>query len=351
MASIDPNSMTAWLTRFLASMQTKGYSERSIEWRGIGVRGFIGWCEARSITRPEEVTRPIVERYQRYLFLYRSPKSGKPLSFRTQASRLVQLQMYFRWLSKQHVILFNPASDLELPKTPKHLPPPVLTASEVERVMMQPDTRELLGLRDRAILETFYSTGMRRKELAHLSVYDLDQERRTVFVRHGKGGKQRIVPIGERALSWVRKYLDEVRPQLVLEPDDGSLFVSHFGEAFTLARLSQIVRGYVVASGTGKIGASHALRHAMATGMLEGGADIRFIAAMLGHSDLATTQIYTQVGIRQLQRVHEMTHPASKLRPSKATHRNDIEGVRQAAVDHDELHGLVADDDDDDTDD
>jgi len=209
--------------------------------------------------------------------------------------------------------------------------------------------RSLAGLRDRAILETFYSTGMRRKELASLSIYDLDQERRTVLVRKGKGGKQRIVPIGERALSWVRKYLDEVRPQLVVEPDDGSLFVSHFGEAFTLARLSQIVRSYVVASGVGKAGASHALRHAMATAMLEGGADIRFIAAMLGHSDLATTQIYTQVGIRQLQRVHEMTHPTAMLQPSKAKPRHEVEGVRQAAVDHDELHVLVADDDEDDT--
>lgn len=338
--------MTAWLTRFLASMQTRGYSERSIEWRSFGVRGFIDWCEARSITRPEEVTRPIIERYQRYLFLYRSPHTGKPLAFRTQTARLVQVQMYFRWLARQHVILFNPASDLELPKTPKNLPPPVLTPSEVERVMMQPDTRELLGLRDRAILETFYSTGMRRKELACLSVYDLDQERRTVLIRKGKGNKQRIVPIGERALMWIRKYLDEVRPQLVLEPDDGSLFVSHFGEAFTLARISQIVRGYVVASSVGKVGAAHALRHAMATAMLEGGADIRFIAAMLGHVDIATTQIYTQVGIRQLQRVHEMTHPAAKLRPSKVKLRQDIEGVRQAAVDPDELRSLVGDDDD-----
>jgi integrase/recombinase XerD len=144
-------------------------------------------------------------------------------------------------------------------------------------------------------------------------VSDLDADRKTLFVQQGKGRKDRMVPIGTRALAWVDGYLVEARPRLVVDPDPAWLFLTSDGTVFSLDRLTQLARDYVTGSGVGKQGACHLFRHTMATLMLEGGADIRYIQAMLGHAELSTTQIYTQVSIRTLQAVHEATHPGATL--------------------------------------
>jgi len=197
-----------------------------------------------------------------------------------------------------------------MPKVEKRLPKHVLTAGEADRVLNQANVTDPLGLRDRAILETFYSTGMRRRELSGLKLYDLDVERGTIMVRMGKGKKDRMIPIGSRAMAWIDRYMTEVRPTLARQPDDGILFLSNQGDTFSPNRLTQMVREYVAAAETGKSGACHLFRHTMATLMLENGADIRFIQQMLGHAELSTTQIYTQVSIRKLKEIHSLTHPA-----------------------------------------
>jgi integrase/recombinase XerD len=150
---------------------------------------------------------------------------------------------------------------------------------------------------------------MRRMELVNLSIHNIDLERGTVMIRQGKGRKDRLIPIGERALAWIEKYRDTARPELVAGKDDGTLFLSEWGEAFTPNAMTRLVRVYVEKSGVGKKGACHMFRHTMATLMLEGGADIRFIQAMLGHAELSTTEIYTQVSIRLLKSIHTATHP------------------------------------------
>jgi integrase/recombinase XerD len=152
---------------------------------------------------------------------------------------------------------------------------------------------------------------MRRMELLGLKLYDLDQERGTVFVRQGKGKKDRMIPMGARAFGWVRRYLDEVRPSLSLTPDDGIVFLTNVGLVFEPNRLTQLVRDYVDAAEIGKTGSCHLFRHTCATLMLENGADIRFIQQLLGHEKLETTQIYAQVSIRMLKEVHTRTHPAT----------------------------------------
>ncbi|HVJ20053.1 MAG TPA: tyrosine-type recombinase/integrase [Polyangiaceae bacterium] len=225
---------------------------------------------------------------------------------------------YFKWLTRQNVLLWNPASELELPRQEKRLPKHVLTVDEAERVMAIPDVGDAIGLRDRAILETLYSTGIRRMEVMNLLVYDVDAERGTLMVRQGKGKKDRMVPIGERAVACIARYVSEARGQLVMPPDEGVLFLTQEGESLTPNRLTQLVRDYVNAAETGKSGACHLFRHTCATLMLEGGADIRYIQEMLGHVELSTTQIYTQVSIRRLKAVHALTHPSAKLdRPTK----------------------------------
>ena len=213
-------------------------------------------------------------------------------------------------VARQHYLLHNPASEIELPRLEHRLPKHVLSVQEMEQVLAQPAIHDPLGLRDRAMLETLYSTGMRRMELIHLKIFDLDTDRGMLTIRQGKGKKDRVIPIGERAAAWVEKYLREVRPNLVTEPDDRTVFLSNAGEPFCLDHLSNLVRDYVDKANIGKRGACHLFRHSMATLMLENGADIRFIQQMLGHADLNTTQIYTHVSIRKLKEIHTATHPA-----------------------------------------
>ncbi|MCH2074750.1 MAG: site-specific tyrosine recombinase XerC [Puniceicoccaceae bacterium] len=305
----DPLGFAALRDNYLEALQVQNYSPRTIENRLSYLNAFVIWCEDRELKRPEEITKPILERYQKHL-LHTKKRDGKPLSFRAQHARLVPLRAFFKWLCRQNILLSNPASDLILPRLEKRLPKHVLSMKEVETVLNVPDVMTSQGVRDRAILEVLYSTGIRRSELAHLQLYDLDTERGTLMVRLGKGKKDRMVPIGNRAIAWVEKYIDDVRPELVGIIDDNTLFLTHLGEAFTPNRLTQLVRETIQKADIGKSGSCHLFRHACATLMLENGADVRFIQAMLGHAKLETTEIYTHVSIRKLKAVHEMTHPA-----------------------------------------
>ncbi|MBZ5500451.1 MAG: site-specific tyrosine recombinase XerC [Acidobacteriia bacterium] len=321
--------LAALMEKHLEALRVLNYSEYTVKNRRVHLGFFLAWCHDRGITEPTEVTRPILEHYQRYLFHYRQ-KNGNPLSFRSQHTRLVPIRVWFRWLARQHHILHNPASELELPRLEHRLPKSVLSVGEIEQVLAQPDIRDPLGLRDRALMETLYSTGMRRRELANLKVYDLDTERGTVTIRQGKGKKDRMIPIGERAAAWMEKYIREARPKLVVEPDDHTVFLSNAGEPFCLDHLSDLVREHVDAANIGKRGACHMIRHTMATLMLDNGADTRYIQEMLGHADLKTTQIYTQVSIRQLKRIHAATHPGASLEKKSPAPAADNPGDEDA---------------------
>jgi integrase/recombinase XerD len=316
----DPASLYHQMQPFLQWMLEKNYSPRTVDNRELYLRYFIQWCDERGLTRPQEITRPILERYQRHLFLHRK-KDGQPLSTRSQAMRIVPIRAWFKWLTRNNHLLYNPASDLELPRQEQRLPRHILTSQEADQVLNVPDTATPMGVRDRAMLETFYSTGMRRMELIGLHQFDIDFERGTVMVRQGKGKKDRMIPIGERALAWIAAYRDAVRPQMALAQDDGVLFLTNQGEAFTPNRLTQLVRDTINAAGIHKKGSCHLFRHTMATLMLENGADIRFIQAMLGHAELSTTQIYTQVSIVKLKEIHTLTHPA-RLQRVQTAHKD-----------------------------
>jgi len=304
----DADSLYHYMRRFLVWQSERQYSPATVRTGEECLRVFINWCDERGLGRPQDITKPILERYQRHLFLYRK-ENGQPLTPRTQYSWLTPVRGFFKWLAKQNHILYNPASDLDMPRVGHRLPKHILTSSEMETVLAQPDLGTANGIRDRAILETFYSTGMRRQEMIGLDVFDVDAERGTVMIRQGKGQRDRVIPIGERALEWIAKYRDDVRPELVAGSDPGKLFLTRHGEIFTPDRMSDMVRHYLEVSKLGKLGSCHLFRHTMATLMLENGADIRYIQAMLGHVSLNTTQLYTQVSIRQLKDIHTATHP------------------------------------------
>ena len=314
--------MRSLLQEYLLCMRMQNYSERTLRNNRVNLGYFISWCEERGISRPVDVAKPVLDRYRKSVYHYRK-EDGSPLSFRSQHIRLSAIRVFFKWLARNNHILYNPASELELPRLEKKLPRNVLTAEEMERVLNQPDTQNAMGIRDRAILETLYSTGMRRMELAGLKIYDVELEKGTVMV-HGKGKKDRMVPVGERAARWIERYLYEVRPHLVMPPDEGVLFLTTMGTALSLKHLSHFVGAYVEAAGVGKKGACHLFRHTLATLMLENGADIRYIQQMLGHSELSSTEVYTHVSIRQLKEVHNATHPAARLRPRRKAENEEV---------------------------
>jgi integrase/recombinase XerD len=200
----------------------------------------------------------------------------------------------------------------------------VLTASEVEQIMIVPDVQTPLGLRNRAMLELLYSTAMRRTELTSLKVHDVDTQRRVISIWCGKGRKDRVVPFGERALGWLEQYLETTRPRLLVDSRETTLFLTYNGRPFVSNALSDMVRKCVRAADVSKRGSCHLLRHTAATLMLDAGANVRYIQELLGHEELTTTQIYTHVSIAELQKVHDLTHPARPKDQSQALrHRQD----------------------------
>jgi integrase/recombinase XerD len=318
-----PGTLRGHAWDYLEALRVQQRTEAAVGGQAKALTVFFRWCDERGLSKPEEVTRPILERYQRHLFYVRK-RDGKPLSASTQYGHLVTVRLLFRWLSRQGFLLANPASEIVLPKLPQRLPRAVLTLEEVEAVLAQPHVATADGLRDRAMLELLYSTGLRRAELSRLLLFDVDATRGTVFVREGKGRKDRVVPIGERALAWVLKYIDEARPKLAGLRDEGVLFLGDAGEGLHVDYLSQRVRQYLEAAGLKKPGACHLFRHSMATAMLEGGADIRFVQEMLGHVSLETTQLYTRVTVEKLKAVHAATHPAARLLRSGGVQKVDV---------------------------
>jgi integrase/recombinase XerD len=332
--AVDPlghNGITAYLRQFLDASGALGQSPRTIEGRDYELRHFIRWCEERGLSRPQDITRAVLERYRRFLYHYRKD-NGEPLSFGTQRTRLVPVKAFFKWLARDNHILYNPASEMELPKVHRRLPQHLLTSEEIERILQQTMLHGAIGVRDRAIIETLYSTGIRRFELVNLKVYDVDLVNETLMVRRGKGGKDRLIPVGARACAWIRKYIDEVRPGLVVEPDGGTLFLTEYGEPLIKSRLTEAVRRRISAAGIDKPGSCHIFRHTMATQMLENGADIRYIQAMLGHSMLSTTEIYTQVSIRKLKEIHTATHPAKWERTARRGVETEAAPEREALL-------------------
>lgn len=310
---IEHNGLYPYFKKYLDYRRTLGATATAIKGRDNALRRFIQFCDHREIHDPKDVTRQVIERYQRHLYYYRK-SNGEPLSANSQQVLLSPLKSFFKWLTKNNYILYNPTSEMEMPRRVKRLPKVVLTVEEVEQIMRQPDVRTPEGIRDRAILEVLYATGIRRNECCDLKIYDIGHARQTMYVTAGKTGHDRYVPVGERALAWVGKYRRDIRPLLSLEPDSGDLFLADWGEQFEAGYLGALVKKYIDMAEINKVGSCQLFRHACATHMLEAGCDLYYIKEMLGHVNYNTTTIYARVSLNKMAEIHKATHPGSTFR-------------------------------------
>ncbi|GAC1701226.1 MAG: site-specific tyrosine recombinase XerD [Candidatus Acidiferrum sp.] len=230
------------------------------------------------------------------------------LESRTVARHLVTLRNFFRFAQVQEIISEDPSANLESPKIRRSLPG-YLRLEEVERLLAQANTKTPLGLRDRSMLEVLYSTGLRVSELIGLRVSDVDTKVGTVRCI-GKGDKERIVPVGKKALATVEKYLHGARPQLLGKtPGSPALFVNRRGASLSRVGVWKILSAYGRRAGLRMALTPHMLRHSFATHLLERGADLRSVQLMLGHADISTTQIYTHVVEERLKQIYKAHHP------------------------------------------
>ena len=225
-------------------------------------------------------------------------------------SRLItSLRKFYQWLVRQNIQKLNPMLEIDSPKKRRTLPV-ALTVNEVNNLLEQPDTKKQLGLRDRALLETLYATGIRVSELINLKFTDLHEELKLVKV-FGKGSKERLIPISEVALSWIDSYKEKVRDPLILKIGKNTdfIFLNSRGSSLTRQAVWQIIKHYCKMAGIQKNVTPHTLRHTFATHLLENGADLRVVQEILGHSDISTTQIYTNLSQKHILQVYEKTHP------------------------------------------
>lgn len=318
------DTLASVIDEWFLRLEERAYSERTVDAAKWALRTFVGWAEERDLRKPDQITKPILESYQRWLYRYRQ-KNGQPLGIGTQRSRLGAIQRFFAWLCRENRLAANPAADLELPRKQHRSLPKALSREEVAAVMSLPDISDPLGIRDRAILETLYATALRRREIAELDVEDLDLGR-DVIVCKGKGGKFRVVPVGKGAAPWLKRYLEEVRPLLLVSVQEHALFLTGYGERFNPNYIGNWVKRTLKKAGIERTGSCHLLRHSCATHMHENGADIRFIQQMLGHARLDTTQIYTEVNIEHLKEVHARTHPSNRAGKRKKRTDSDQDG-------------------------
>lgn len=300
------------LSDYRLTAAAEGSAPETLRTQTQSIARFIRWAETSGVRGPAQVSPQIVQAYQRHLNQYRK-RDGQPLSIGAQLVSLAALKAWFKWMVRERDLPANPAGWIRLPRLPANLPAAILGLPTIEALLALADTGTATGLRDRALFELLYATGVRRMELANLVLQDIDLSEGVVMVRLGKGRKDRLLPVGQRACRWIGAYLDRARPALRTQSSGAALFIDEFGRPLGSRYLGDLTRRYLEAAGVRARGSCHLFRHAMATHMLDNGADIRHIQAMLGHARLETTQIYTRVAIGKLKAVHAATHPTAGL--------------------------------------
>jgi len=261
---------------------------------------FGGWLEKR-------YDRSLLDASHADLLEFLAYQVRRRAKATTSSRQLSSLKRFFRFTLRQRHIGADPTLNIDAPKLPRTLPKS-LTEEDVESLLEAPRTEAALGLRDKTMLETLYASGLRVSELTTLTLVQVSLDTGVVRVT-GKGSKERLVPLGEQALDWLRRYLKEGRPRLLGARMSEDLFVTARGEAMTRQAFWYLIKRYARAAGLKKPISPHTLRHAFATHLLNHGADLRVVQLLLGHSDISTTQIYTHVARERLKQLHAKHHP------------------------------------------
>lgn len=281
----------------------KGVTKHTYHSYEFDLDAYYRFLKEHGIGKAKNVTKELVTQFLKHL----SARS-EPLSARSTARCVSAIRGFHRFLVGEGKLDDDPTDDIEKIKQPKFLPD-VLTLEEINVIFLQPDTKEKLGLRDRAILEVLYATGIRVSELTNLTQSNLMFDAELILV-YGKGSKERLVPIGKSAMDWVIKYQRESRVHLSKKgKSQDVLFLNFRGSRLSRAAIRDMVEKYARAAGIKKEIHPHTFRHSFATHLLEGGADLRAVQEMLGHADISTTQIYTHIDREYLKQVHRDYHP------------------------------------------
>jgi integrase/recombinase XerD len=302
--AIEDKTVNERLDAYLDHLRVeRGLSRNTLEAYGRDLAEFLRWVD-ESLGKP---LREVREEDLRFYFLGRKQGGLSSRSLRRKASSLRGL---FRFLQKEGYMQQDPTELLEVPRPGTPLPKD-LTLDEVDRLLAQPDANEPLGVRNQAMLELLYATGLRVSELLALRLQDLNLEVGYV-VAYGKGKKERLVPVGEVALERLKEYLSSVRPGLAKSRRSPHVFLNRSGRALTRQGFWKLLNRYALQAGIRSPVTPHVLRHSFATHLLERGADLRSVQLMLGHASISTTQIYTHLNRERLKQIYQRHHPRAK---------------------------------------
>jgi len=309
MDSEQSRTMEQELYEYLEYKRRRGLKDATLGDYRRTLQRFFDFLDENypDVSEITDITRDVVLSYERYLAVMKDAW-GRELSVGRRNKYLLHLKSFFQYLQKEEKIYRNPAVNIVLPKERMRIVRDVLTVEEMDKLLKICSGHSMRSLRDRAILELLYSTGIRADELCNICVEDIDFSERILFVRKGKLGNQRHVPFGESAKYWLGRYLERARP-LIEEIESELVFVSFRGRKLNPDILCRIVKKWAKEAGIVKNVTTHTFRHSCATHMLKGRADIRYVQRQLGHRHISTTEKYLKIEIADLKEIHERCHP------------------------------------------
>ena len=288
---------------FKKQLKARGYAENTIRWYSSYLDLFTRYLGQKNIDDLRKVTKQVIGNYHEKVM-------SEPIAMESKATKIRPVKRLFEYLVATHKLLINPTEGIVETSRKNRKPGTVLTLNEIKLLMEQPDMSFNTQVRDRAVMEVMYSTGIRVNELEALEVYHVDIKENALYIYKGKGKKERVVPIGKKAASYLEKYLIEVRPHYARNnPKERSLFLTHSGLPLSANNVRGFLRKYRIQAGIKKGVSPHTFRRTCATHLLQQGVDIRYIQELLGHKSLKTTQVYTKVMPVDIKETHNKTHP------------------------------------------
>jgi integrase/recombinase XerD len=299
--------------QFITHLKALNRSKKTLELRTSGLAMFFNYLAAQNITGIDAVTKETIREYQVEL-CHTVNRTGQPNSVSYQNNLLRAVVLMFRFLKDHGYIVADPGAGISYARQPQTLPRSVLTPTEARKIIHAPDIATAMGYRDRTILEILYSTGIRREEVHSLTLNDVDYHDGFLRIANGKGGKDRIVPLGRIACRYLENYIKSVRPELIRNPYNNHLFLSLRGNRMSRNLVWKLVKKYARQAKIKKNVHPHTFRHTCATVMLRNRADLRAVQELLGHASLESTQVYTHLSITDLKDVHQRCHPREQDR-------------------------------------